>query len=122
MLDVIEQVRKLLVEKNLIDDKKTSIGQEKSNASMMLAVFSSEPSESPTELAWGRFYFRNSNAKLSAIKGAGIGSTPGTAEIAFFKGSEFDTTFEEEWGDTVLGYQNPQEILEWCEKWIERNA
>lgn len=114
-MDPIEQINEMLVKEELITDARFE--EEVRSAHAMFL----EEDGRDSMAVWrrGRFTFKN-GTQLSVIKGGGAYSSPGTVEIAFFEGDEFSTKFDDEWDDEVIGYQTPDQVMEWVHKFLGR--
>lgn len=113
-MNPIEQIHEMLVKEELITD--SEFNEEKIASAHLFPTIDGRDSMA----VWrrGLFTFKN-GTQLSVIKGGGAYSSPGTVEIAFFEGQDFSTAFAEEWGgEDVLGYQTPDEVMEWVHRFL----
>ena len=64
-------------------------------------------------------------ARLSVIAGGGAYADGDTVEIAFLSADRsnglFDARFSDEWNDDVLGYQTPEEVMEWVRRYVSES-
>ena len=114
-MDPIEQIHKALVSEELITDAKFEEEVRSAYAMFLEGDFR----DSAAVWRHGVFTFKN-GTQLSVIKGGGAYSSPGTVEIAFFEGDEFSTNFNDEWDEEVIGYQTPDQVMEWVHKFLGR--
>ena len=121
MIDILNQTRDLLVAEGYIKEENFSTDTEIFTSELL--PFMALGRDNVGYTTRSRSIFED-GSELSAIKGGGAHSSPGTCEIGFFEANDGNLSdfFESLWGDTVLGYQTPQEVLDWCKLWVIRNA